>query len=211
MLAAVSRSDATPAGERVAALATAVLGAVACAGLAAWLTWQLVELQPAEPISGGLRPPKLQSCTMLEDGYLVGRRYGAVQADIDRRGRALRCDGMLRPDGAGMRLLFAADEPGMALLFVIGIDGRPDDAPGRELAVNLTIVDEARDRFFNSGLGERCWAQLGDVRLLGRAGRREYRIAGELYCAGALAAVNGPGSVTPAEFRFAGRLSVADE
>lgn len=212
MLAAVPESDAKNAATSplISSLA-ALLGAMACTGIVAWLAWQSPKIRPTESAVGALRPPRLQTCTLLEDGYLRGRLYGALEAEIDWAGRALRCDGMLRPDGGGMRLLFAAGDPEIPLLFVLGIDALPEDALDRELAVNLTIVDEDRDRFFNSGLGERCWAQLDRVQVLGRAGKREYSIAGEFYCAGALAAVNGPGSVTPAEFRFSGRVSIDDE
>jgi len=216
MLAAVSdnapKSEQQPATTPplVAAL-TALLGTLACAGIAALLAWQAPQLRGTESGGGAaLRPLRLQPCTLLEDGYLRGRLYGALRAEIDWRGRSLRCDGMLRPDG-GMRLLFSAGDPAVGILFVLGIQAGPDDALGRELPVNLTIVDEDRDRFYNSGLGERCWVQLDRIQVLGRAGRREYNVAGEFYCAGALAAVNGPGEVTPADFRFSGRLSIDDE
>ena len=79
------------------------------------------------------------------------------------------------------------------------------------MPVNLTIVDERQDRFYNSGIGERCWTTLERIQVLGSAGRLEYNLVGEFYCAGALAAVSGPGSVTPAEFSFSGRLSIDDE
>jgi len=212
MLAAVPESDAkTATAPPLVSAAAALLGVLACAGTTAWLAWQSPQLRATEPVGGALRPPRLQPCTLLKDGYLNGRLYGALKAEIDSRGRTLRCDGMLRPGGDGMRLLFSSGDSDNTLLFVLGIDAAPGDALGRELPVNLTIVDEGRDRFFNSGLGERCWAQLDRVRILGRAGRREYNIAGEFYCAGALAEVNGPGSVTPADFRFSGRLSIKDE
>jgi hypothetical protein len=212
MLAAVPEPELTTAATPpLVSAAAALLGVLACAGIAAWLAWQSPSLRANQAVGGALRPPRLQACTLLEDGYLSGRLYGALEAEIDWRGRGLRCDGMLRPGGAGMRLLFAARDTDAPLLFVLGIAAEPDDALGRELPVNLTIVDEDRDRFFNSGLGERCWAQLDRVRVLGRAGRREYNVAGEFYCVGALAAVNGPGSVTPADFRFSGRLSIEDE
>ena len=63
-------------------------------------------------------------------GFLRGKLYGDLQREIDWQGRALRCDGMLRPDGAGMRLLFAASDAQQALLFVLGIDAAPDQALG---------------------------------------------------------------------------------
>jgi hypothetical protein len=212
MLAAVPESDPkTPAASPLVSTTAALLGALACAAIAGWLAWQAPQIRPTESADSALSPPRLQACTLLEDGFLRGRLYGALEAEIDWAGRALRCDGMLRPDGGGMRLLFSAGDPRIGLLFVLGIDSEPDGALGRELKLNLTIIDENRDRFFNSGIGERCWARLDKVQLLGRAGRREYGIAGEFYCAGALAAVNGPGSLTPADFQFSGRLSIDDE
>ena len=163
---------------------------------------------PAPAATGALTPPELENCLQDPDGYLVGELYGDLARQIDWSGPALKCGGMLRPDGAGMRLLFGpADDPA-PLLFVIGLDVGPEAANGVELPANLTIIDQGGGRFFNSGPGERCWVTASEVRQAGEPEARSFTLSGELYCAGALAAVNGSGYVTPGDFRFSGRVSV---
>ncbi len=160
----------------------------------------------------GPAAPSLAICTASQPGaptgFLRGRLYGDLEGVIDSSGLDLRCGGGLRPDGRGIRLVFA---PGSEkLLFVIGFPSIPDGAVDTEQPVNLTIVDERSGRFYNSGAAERCWARLGRFVIDGPQDR-DFELAGELYCAGALAAVNNTGSVTPGDFIFAGRFTADPE
>lgn len=178
-----------------------LLSVVATVGLAALVG--LAEL-PAPPAQSdtSLQPPAFEPCGTGSGGYLRGQLHGDIQQTIDWADDGMRCDGMLRPEDAGLRLIFAPAEGAAGPLVVIGLDGGPEEVVGREVVANLTIVDEGNGRFFNSGPGERCWAQTS--RLQPDAGG--YEVAGRLYCAGALAEVNGPGTVTPGELEFAGRI-----
>ncbi len=122
MLAAVlpvqPQVESDNSASRLVASLSAGLGVLMVAALASWLAYNAPGLRAeAGSSAGGLRPPSLSSCMLLEDGFLRGKLYGALQREIDWQGRALQCDGMLRPDGAGMRLLFAASDPQQALLF----------------------------------------------------------------------------------------------
>lgn len=192
----MNHATPTPAWLRLAAETLSVL-AVAGLGLRA----ALVDLPtPSAPGGTLLQPSAFDSCG--GGAYLRGRLHGALAWTIDWSDQAMRCDGMLRPEAAGLRLIFAPTVIGDGPLLVIGLEGRPEHLPGQEVAANLTIIDEGNGRFFNSGDGERCWALVSRVDLA--AG--DYEIAGKLYCAGALAEVNGPGTVTPGEFEFAGRI-----
>lgn len=178
-----------------------LLSVVAAAGLAVLVG--LANLPPPPPQSGsGLQPPAFEPCGAGSGGYLRGQLHGDIQLTIDWADDGMRCDGMLRPDEAGLRLIFASASDTDGPLLVIGLDGTPEELPGREVAANLTIVDEGNGRFFNSGSRERCWAQASRVQP--EAGG--YAVEGRLYCAGALAEVNGPGAVTPGELEFAGRV-----
>jgi hypothetical protein len=170
---------------------------------------ELPRRAPAAPSS--LNAPALELCTPTADAYLRGQLHGDLQVPVNWSGTEMRCAGMLRPDGAGLRLLFAPADRGSGPLFVIGLAGTPQNMREQEIAANLTIVDEGSSRFFNSGDGERCWAQAAAVRQAATGSTAGYRIAGRLYCAGALAEVNGPGTITPGEFEFAGLISVADD
>lgn len=163
-----------------------------------------LEMPAPKTGSTGLEPPSFDSCGT--GAYLRGELHGGLEWAIDWSARTMRCDGMLRPDNAGLRLIFAPPEDAPGPLLVIGLNGHPDDLPDREVAANLTIVDEGNGRFFNSGAGERCWAQTAQVNQ--EAG--SYIVAGRVYCAGALAEVNGPGTVTPGEIEFAGRIPASE-
>jgi hypothetical protein len=188
----------------------------------AWLRWPVEVLSIAAVISiaavlarielpepstreNALAPPAFDSCG--SGAYLRGQLFGDLQWSIDWVDTAMRCDGMWRPDEAGMRLIFAPAEAAGGPLLVIGLSGEPDTFQGREVVANLTIVDEGNGRFFNSGAGERCWAQA--TRVSEQAG--DYEVAGRIYCAGALAEVNGPGTVTPGEIEFSGRIPASPE
>ncbi len=172
-----------------------------------WLS-QAPDMQSSEP---GPAAPLLDACVADRPdgpaGFLRGQLYGDLELSINSRAPELRCGGGLRPDEQGIRLVLAP--AGQQLLFVIGFDRIPDEDAAREQPVNLTIVDERSGRFYNSGAMERCWVRLGRFRQ-GMQDHR-YELAGELYCAGALAAVNGAGSVTPGDFVFAGHFVAAPE
>jgi hypothetical protein len=211
----VLRANNSPEAESAAQAPSALtwlsagFGLGTVIALAAWLGASAPAIRGMVDVRGGLRPARVPACVMAEDGFLSGRLYGEIDRQIDWSGRNLKCDGMLRPAGDGMRLVFQPVDDRASLLFVLGIDGSPEAPPGGELPVNLTIVDEANDRFYNSG-EERCWATIERVRVFGEAGQPSYFITGAFYCAGALPALNGTGSITPGDFRFAGRLRPED-
>ena len=168
---------------------------------------------PSErPTAAQPSAPRLDVCTGGRAGepagVLRGRLYGDLSLSIDSRPPQLRCGGGLRPDGRGIRLVLAPAE--QQLVFVLGFPSMPDEGHVDEQAINLTIIDERSGRFYNSGTTERCWARLGRFRLGEPQGRR-YELAGELYCAGALAAVNHSGFVTPGDFVFAGHFIAEPE
>ncbi len=191
----------SPAWLQVPAEALSVIAAVGLAALVGRMDL------PAPPVQAdaSLQPAAFEPCG--NGGYLRGELHGDIQQAIDWADDGMRCDGMLRPDAAGLRLIFAPAEGAAGPLLVIGLDTGPEQALGREVTANLTIVDEGNGRFFNSGPGERCWAQTSRV----QADAGSYAVAGRLYCAGALAEVNGPGTVTPGEFEFAGRVPATAE
>ena len=120
---------------------------------------------------------------------------------------------MRRPDGQGVRLFFASEQPGGGRLsVVIGIDGRPDTLVGTERPANVTVIDERESRFFSTSGAGRCWTVISSVTSLTRS--RDYpaghRIDGMLYCLGALPSLGDRTSLTLGDLRFAGRVS-ADE
>lgn len=187
------------------------------AGLAAslWLGYvalsQTLPAPPAKPRNESLgAPPALAPCVMERDGFWRGRIFGTAGLDVDWSGAALSCAGNARPDGSGLRLFFAG-QPGAGgdrLVLVIGIPAGIDDLAGHEHPVSVTLIDEASSQFFHSP-GDRCFTRVRDVAPLTDKG--SYRVEGDLYCAGAIAAVTGSNSVTLGDMSYAGRLSLEEQ
>lgn len=177
---------------------------VFCIALVGWLVFTMPPgpATPAGQISG-IAPEDLPPCLLDRSGYLRGGLYGDIRTDIDWQGTGLLCDGMMRPDGDGIRLVFTTgDSAGMVLL--LGIAETGPGATGKDLPTNITIIDGASSAFFSTPDTDRCWTTiLSQVRL--RSGA--WRVEGELYCVSAIPAVSGPGAVTLSDFSFAGRLS----
>ena len=194
--------------------ATGVLGAAGVLLIGVMALTQ--SLQPGVPtgIPAGVNGTnENRPCTLRPDGFLRGRFFGALNLTADWSGSNLYCDGMQRPDGAGVRLFFARGQPGGERIAVlIGIDGRPEDLVGAERPANVTVIDEQAGRFFSTGGPGRCWASINSVRALppARDAHAGYRIDGLVYCLGALPSVGDRSSLTLSELRFAGRVS-ADE
>ena len=140
-----------------------------------------------------LAPPTLPVCGADRPGYLRGQVFGQLHRALDLYGEQLHCGVVLRPGAAGLRLLF--QPAGGGLLLVIGVPAQPGQLPAREFSVTVTLADEGSGRFYSSAGVDRCWARFAPARTT--------MIAGELYCAGALPAVNRRGSVTLGDFAFA--------
>jgi hypothetical protein len=189
-----------------------IAGAALIGGLAALPGWRTAgPLAPGDGPGLAMEAATLEPCADGTDAYLRGRLHGDVDRSIDWSGPGLACGGMLRPQGRGMRLMFApAGEEGR-LLFVLGLDATPETLSGAETPVNLTIVDEARGLFFSTGDRERCWVQADRVRARSSGPAGSFEMSGTLYCVGAVPEVNGTGSLTPGDFRFALPVTLQEE
>ena len=120
----------------------------------------------------------------------------------------MACDGMPKPEGSGIRLAFREhidpNKPGLS--FVIGIDGATLGQPFAELAANVTLNDQTGGRFYGTQGQEQCWASTTELVELRGTTEPTWRINGILYCAGALPAATGTGSVTLVELEFSGQV-----
>lgn len=186
---------------------TALLSLGCIAVLAYWALQVPVSKGP------GLSPRAVEPCVMDRDGYLQGEIFGQIRRNIDWAGDGIRCDGMLRPDEAGIRLVFAehADENQPGLLIVFGVAGA---VPGEELEeapVNITVIDQERGLFFSTPESPRCWTSFVEQLLLTGTIEETWRIDGEVYCVGALPALNGDGTITLGDIRFSGVFKPATD
>jgi hypothetical protein len=186
-------------------------------GLAAAVTlgWLALSRELPEPpavpdaTGGGLaEAPVLEPCLVAGEGYWLGRLVATRTVDIDWRGASLECAGNARPGDRGLRLFFAGRPDGGAerLLLIIGISAGVDELAGREHGASVTLVDEATSSFFRSRDGS-CFTRVHAVT---SATDGDYRVEGDLYCASALAAVGGEGSVSLGDTAYAGRLTPND-
>lgn len=201
-------ATASPAARHPGSAAVAV-GGLGALVLCLAALWRFAGTVPAAtPGAGALEVPVLPPCELPGGGYLAGELFGDLARQVDWSGAGLRCDGMRRPGDRGLRLMFLPAGDPAPVLVVLGFDAAPGSLAGREVPANLTLVDQGAGRFFSSGGDERCFLRADEVTEMPAAAGRQYRVAGEFYCVGALAALGGDGHVTPGIFRFAGRLSL---
>ncbi|MCK6371223.1 MAG: hypothetical protein L6Q83_07840 [Gammaproteobacteria bacterium] len=194
------RPEKTPALSSLATL----LGVAVAVALAYLAFSQRLPPPPAPGLDAALA---LAPCEMEPPGYWRGRIFGSTTIAIDWRGAKLECAGNARPGGRGLRL-FLAGRPGTGsdrLLLVIGIGAGLDELAGKEHPASVTLLDEATSDFFH-GPPERCFTHIRDVSPLADT-EGAFRVEGDLYCTGAIAAVSGERSVTLGDMAYAVRLT----
>jgi hypothetical protein len=177
---------------------------LSCIAAIGWLLTSLSAEPGAE--ANVFAPRQMSPCVMDQDGYMRGQLYGAVQQQLDWQGDTMLCDGMPRPEGRGIRLVFSQSiDPNVpGLMMVIGVAGAVLGAPEEELEANVTIIDQTSGKFYSTQKQPRCWTRLtSQLRLTGTVDEL-WRLDGSLYCASALAALVGPGSVTLGDIEYSG-------
>ena len=153
----------------------------------------------------------------VKDGFFTARLSGTIRASIQWRAESVVCEGMRRPEDEGARLRFSgpisdaadnASSPSPRMLtFIIGLPYLSAGATGRELASNVTLVEEGNGRFFGTPNAESCWTDLSQHELIDVENEDDYRIAGIVYCISPLPEINGNGSVTFTELEFSGQVN----
>jgi hypothetical protein len=166
----------------------------------------LTACQPAAKTT--IEPTREDATTLMscgDAGYLRGRLYGAIPVSLDWSRKDLNCEGMPRPSGKGARLRFASVVPGsnLKLAIIIAIPDLERDAAGRELASNVTVIEEGGGRFFSTSDLGNCLTDISIVEKLDADADR-YSIGGKLYCVSPLAEINGDSSVLIPELAFLG-------
>lgn len=163
-----------------------------------------------QPVSAAPPPEETPAdlCHSADDGYLTGTLYGSIKQAIDWRGPALECDGMPRPGGNGIRLVFAGAgaAPNTRLVMVLGIEGQMNELMSAERMANITIIDESAGRIFSTGGANRCWTTVESVISLTEQNDNAFQVGGEVYCSGSLPSLSDAGSVMLRNFRYSGRL-----
>ena len=173
------------------------------AGALAWLA--ACSDTPEPVVRPALLQPPPENSGCGERGYVRTTLYGELSGPIDWSAGDLDCEGMPRPEGAGARLRLAGKSDEMAVAIIIAMPGLERGSTARELASNVTVIEEGSGRFFStSGLGS-CWTDVVEQQET-ETDADVYFIAGTLYCIAPLVEVNGDSSVTVREIQFGGLL-----
>jgi hypothetical protein len=156
----------------------------------------------------GVSSSSLKPCVLDAPGYIRGKLFGAIQLTMDVEGSSLRCDGTIKPNEQGMRLVFAYGDENSAqnLTLIIGLGARKNPETELEFPTNLTIIDNNDGRFFSTQGEGRCWTTINQQAHLATTSQEIYRIDGTVYCVSPLPELNGNNSITPGEISFSGRL-----
>ena len=180
---------------------TSIVGAC-CIALLGWWTFSA----PPDTGFNPLAPRAMSPCVMDQDGYFSGQLYGALELKVDWRGAQMRCDGMRRPDGAGLRLVFDehTDEDIPGLLVVIAVPSATPGAPVVEQPAGITLIDQTSGAFFTTSDEPGCWTSFTEQVELQGTVTETWRINGELFCLDPLTGVNNKGSIRLGDFRFSG-------
>ena len=187
-----------------------VIGIIVVLALAIWPFIQTVPEPYAATGSPGAWPTvdEPKPCLLDKSGYLSVEIYGSLAKQLDLKGDKLRCIGKLDALNSRSRLAFfiGPDSAGTNLVFVIGLEGIDKQVNQSGVPSNLTVLDQDNGLFFSTqGVG-RCWTDL-TLTQLNNHNAPTYRAEGELYCSGAIAQIQGPGSITISNFHFAGDLA----
>jgi hypothetical protein len=120
---------------------------------AMWLLGVLAALGPMA-LAGRAAPAAAAAvvahgCLPAGNGYLRARIRGALDLDLAWRNAELECEGGLRPDGSGLRIIFAGPKhaDGRRTRLVFGVEAVREGA-GHELPTNLTVIFEGEERLF---------------------------------------------------------------
>jgi hypothetical protein len=151
------------------------------------------------------------SCDAPSDAYLEARLAGALDADLHWSAADMRCEGMRRPDGLGLRVTFQGSVDGRRLTLVFAAARLAEGESGHSVPVNVTLIREGDTIYGTQGDG-RC--MLDDVRQAALAapasagGARLWQIEARGFCMDpARAAVSGSSAIMLSRFDFRGQIS----
>ncbi len=102
-----------------------------------------------------------------------------------------------------MRLASVAAGGDLQLAIIIAIPDLERGAVARELASNVTVIEEGGGRFFSTADLGNCLTDITGLEKLDVDADR-YAIEGKLYCVSPLAEINGDSSVLIPELAFLG-------
>jgi hypothetical protein len=153
------------------------------------------------------------SCDGLPDAYFEARLAGAIDADLHWRAADLECDGMRRPDGKGLRVVFTGPVDGTRLTLVFGAPRLAEGETARAVPVNVTLIREGGSVYGTRGedkcvLDEVHQQPLPTPTPPDKHPARHWRIEARGFCLEPARAVAGDGdAILVSRFDFRGQLT----
>jgi hypothetical protein len=131
---------------------------------------------------------------------LRARLQGSIEAEIDWGQDAPQCQGGVRPQGDGVRLIYKGTVPGTGpLLLVLGLAPLRPGESARNVPANLTVVREGAGQFYATQGEDKC--ALDTVTQVPAPGDpRFFRLEGRGYCIQPARAIGGDGAVLMSRF-----------
>ncbi len=157
---------------------------------------------PTKTAAPARGPERTTGCLSSGDGYLRANLGGAVEAHLDWPNSGTQCEGESRDSPPGVRLSFRRVKSNPDLLLVFGLTGVQPGQPGREIAVNVTVIVQGTSQIYGTLGDSRCTVDRLEQRPLAGAGT--YRIEARGFCTQPAHAVRGSGDVLVSTFEFAG-------
>jgi hypothetical protein len=149
-------------------------------------------------------------CLPERNGYVRARIHGALDVEINWRDAELECEGDARPDGSGIRVIFAGPlrPDGRRMRLVFGVTSAGEGAEGHALPTNLTVIIEGRSALFATRGDDKCTVdRLRQERIRnGSDTGRAYRVVARGFCVGPASALAGNERILVSRFDFAGRV-----
>ena len=94
------------------------------------------------------------SCDAPPDAFLEAHLAGAVNTVLRWHAADMRCEGMRRPDGQGLRVTFTGSEGAEQLTLVFGVPRLAEGAAGHEVPVNITLIRAGHALYGTLGEGK---------------------------------------------------------
>lgn len=142
------------------------------------------------------------SCLPDGSGQLDMVVTGALQARV-AWSEGMECQGMPRPDGTGLRLMFADREE--ALLVVIGVEGVGRGGTGRDFPANFTLVREGEGEFYSTLGDATCRVDILENSPADPEAPDVFRVSGEGHCPAPVPGVGRPAEILVRPFAFTGQ------
>jgi hypothetical protein len=157
-------------------------------------------------------PAHASGCLPGRNGYLRAQIRGALDLEINWRDAELECAGDARPDGSGIRVIFAGPlrHDGGRMRLVFGVTSAGEGAEGHALPTNLTVIIEGGHRLYATRGDDKCTIDRLSQERIGAAKAddgRSYRVVARGFCVGPASALAGNERILVSRFDFAGRVT----